>query len=628
MSEGDAGASEPSPSPRPASRGARLRAWARRATSDRWHLGAVALAVMTMLGVTLGVLAPMLARFDTYGFHDWDFSSSARYITVLSLKRYHEAPFWQPWLCGGFPSWGHYESSTNLVSPYLPVYLLADLRTALRVEILGSALTGLAGSYLFARRFTKSVALATFVAIVYTLNGRWALQTATGHTWHLQYGWTPWVFWFFDRGESTGNHLEFAYAGAVLALMVYLGALYPLPQTALALGVYALLLAVARRRLRPLIGVAVAGVTAVGLGAAKLFAVLDGLGRVPRLIESKEVIGLRELVVMMTEPKQSYYTPRPIAVPAYGWHEWGIYVGSFAFACLIVGLFSARGARENALRFLGLLFLLLGFGAFHEHSPWALLHKLPIFASQHVPSRFLFPMVLFLGIAFVSWASRWVDRAISSRRWLDVALLVPVIWVGVDIATVSNKPISEAFWMERPDQLPEAPLFEQHQKAAAQYKRRDWAPPILLSMFANKGVIECYGIDLNFKAIGAIAKESPDFKGNAYVAQGTGTAEVVEWSPNRATVKLHDASPDALVVYNMNWFPSWTANGKPALDYQHAVAARVPAGTDTVVFRYFPRTLKYSLPVTLLTLGALAAIIVRRRRRARARSGTDAGITE
>ncbi len=615
------------PPPPPRSPGGRVRAALRgvrervRLPADGWHAAAVLLAGALMIGMVIGVLAPMLANWHTFGFHDWDFETSARYITVLSIKRYHEGPWWHPWLCGGFPSWGHYEGSTNFISPYLPVYLLGDIRTGIRVEIIGSAITGLAGSYLLAKRFTKSVALATFVAVVYTLNGRWALQAATGHTWHLQYGWTPWVFWFFDRGEESGRWGNFVGAGAVLALMVYMGAIYPLPQTALALGLYAVLIAVVRRRVRPIGGVALAGVTALGLGAMKLFAVLDGLKQSPRLIQSTEVIGLRELVVMMTEPHQSYYTPKPIAVPAYGWHEWGIYIGSAAFVCLVLGFLFARGPRENALRLLGLLYLLLGFGAFNQHAPWALLHKLPIFSSQHVPSRFLYMMVLFFALAFVAWAARWVDRALLARRWLDLLLLLPVIWIGVDIATVSNKPISEAFWMEKPDNIQRADIFEQHLHPAAQYKRRDWAPPILLSMFANKGVIECYGIDPHFKGVGAIAAESPNYKGRAYIEEGEGSAEVVKWSPNSATVKVHGAKPGALVVYNMNWFPSWTANGKPALDYDHAVAARLTPGTDTVVFRYFPRTLKFSIPVTLLTLGLIIGIPLYRRRRARRRDG-------
>src|SRR5262245_11141512 len=109
------------------------------------------LAAVFVLVVALGsLLVPMLKDFSTYGFHDWDVETAYRYITTLSIKEYGEGPWWHPWLCGGAPAWGYVEGASNLVSPYLPLYLLADIRTAIRLEVLGQALLALGGAYLFA----------------------------------------------------------------------------------------------------------------------------------------------------------------------------------------------------------------------------------------------------------------------------------------------------------------------------------------------------------------------------------------------------------------------------------------------------------------------------------------------
>jgi hypothetical protein len=127
--------------------------------------------------------------------------------------------------------------------------------------------------------------------------------------------------------------------------------------------------------------VTVAGIAAFGLAAPKLFATADQMSRIPRLIESTEVIGPGALFAMLTTPDQRYGV-RSADVPAYNWHEWGIYVGAGGFAILLVALF-ARGVRGQAYKLLGLLCLVLGFGAFHPLAPWALLHRVPVFASQH-----------------------------------------------------------------------------------------------------------------------------------------------------------------------------------------------------------------------------------------------------
>jgi hypothetical protein len=384
------------------------------------------------------------------------------------------------------------------------------------------------------------------------------------------------------------------------AYLVYAGGIYPLPQTALLLGLYALAVAGFERKLWPLTHVAVSGIVALGLAAPKLFAIADYMRGAPRLIESRETIGLAELLVMLTDRTQRYGS-RPVRVPAYNWHEWGLYVGAGGLGCLLFALLFARGARGQPLKLCGALCLLLGFGAFHEYSPWALLHQVPPFSSQHVPSRFHYLMVFFLGLAFVdtvgprldSWASRW--------RWLDALLLLPLALFLSDLVSVNQVPFSQAFWMRAPDVIPEAALFEHRLNPEVQYRERDWAAPVLLAMFANRGVIHCYGADPELEPA-ARAADAPGYRGRAFVSDGPGKAEVVEWTPNRAVVRVQGAQPGALVAYNMNFDPSWSANGEPAENLGGLVAARLRPGEDTVTFRYFPRTFAYSLPLFLLTL--------------------------
>jgi hypothetical protein len=562
----------------------------------------IVLACGVLLGCLLYVLAPMLADFSTYGFHDWDVASAYRYITVLSLREHGEGPWWHPFLCGGVPAFGYVEGATNLISPYLPFYLLFDIRTAIRVEVVGQALLALSGAYLFASRFTKSVALCALLAALFVLNGRFAFQAASGHTWHLGYALMPWAFYFFERAHASGRLSTAVWSGVAIALQCYLGAIYPLPHTALFLALYAFLLAFASKTLRPLALFSVAGSSAAGLAAPKLLAVLDHMQAVPRLIESKEVIGFSELFVMLLQPEQRF-GERPVPVPAYNWHEWGIYVGFGGVLVLCAGLLFATGRRENVLKVLGVTCLLLGFGAFHELAPWALLHELPIFASQHVPSRFHFSMLLFLGAAFVGFAARRLDPAIERRPHVDALMLIPVALLAWDMARYSRIPFEQAFWMRAPSQIPRAESFRHRTLPPVQYLRRDWAAPILLSMFANTGVIRCYGVDPNFVP-GARAADKPGYSGLVHVAEGQGVAKLVEWTPNRAVVEVSGATPSALVVYNMNYDPSWRANGEPALEWHGVSAKRLESVNERVEFHYFPRTLRYSWVFVLVALAA------------------------
>lgn len=562
-----------------------------------WRWLPAFLAGVLLVGALLVVLHPMLADFSTYGFHDWDVETAYRYITTVSLRA-GEGPWWHPWLCGGVPGFGYPEVASNLVSPYLPLYLWADLRTAIRLEVLGQGLCGLAGTYVFASALTRSVALRALLAALFILNGRWALQAAVGHTWHLQYALMPWAFYCFERSLSSGSRRWAAGAGLAMAICAYWGGIYPLPHTGLLLGLYALLRAAFERSTRPLVSVAIAGVSALGLGAPKLVAIADQMSQIPRLIESNEVIGPAALWTMLTAPDQRYGV-RAADVPAYNWHEWGIYVGT-GVSVLVLALF-ARGSRGWSYKIVGLLCFLLGFGAFHPLAPWALLHRLPMFASQHVPSRFLMPMLLMLGAAFVVLAAEWVDPRVARRPWLDAALLVPVALLAWDMARYSQTPFRQAFWMVAPETIERIPIFEQRRDPPTAYVRRDWAQPILLAMFANTGVLQCYGVDPNFKP-GAVPRGDRHYRGLAFVDDDTGTATVVDWGPSHAVVEVEGAARGSLLVYDMNYDPSWSANGEPALSERGLVAARLGGGRERVELRYFPRTFRWSVPVALLAV--------------------------
>src|SRR5882672_7785900 len=135
------------------------------------------------------VTSPIWKDTSLWGGHDWDSCTAFRYLVVKSLKSYHQFPFWNPYGGGGYTAWGYVESDTNVVSPWLPFYLLLDLRRALRVEVTGMALFSAVGTWFLAGRFTSSVAGRVFACALFVVNGRWALQATSGHSWHWYFAW-------------------------------------------------------------------------------------------------------------------------------------------------------------------------------------------------------------------------------------------------------------------------------------------------------------------------------------------------------------------------------------------------------------------------------------------------------
>ena len=76
----------------------------------------------------------------------------------------------------------------------------------------------------------------------------------------------------------------------------------------------------------------------------------------------------------------------------------------------------------------------------------------------------------------------------------------------------------------------------------------------------NIGVLDCYGYPVppRVAGIGAIGTEESGYAGEAYAADASGTpspgsATVVAWRPNAATVRPTQPRAGELLVYNMSF---------------------------------------------------------------------------
>jgi hypothetical protein len=593
-----------------------------------WLLVSIA-GLLVVAWHTVRTIAPVLVRPGLVGHHDWDQAEALRYLTVKSLRVFHAFPSWNPYACGGHPAWAGADGDPNVVSPLLPVYLLLPFATALHVEIVVFLIAAVVGAWLVASRFTRSPGVRALAAIVFALDGRWALQLAGGHLWHLTYALVPWVLFFLDRAIGADASLgpprrgNVVWAGACLALMVYAGGAYPWPQTVLLLGVYALWLTVATRTLWPLTALALTSAVAFGLAAPKLLPVLDILARYPRVTLAAVRLSPEGLSGALLDPDQTFKVSGP-GVAADSWFEVGIYVGTAAAAWLVLGALSAGGRREQPLRALAIVFVALSLGPFHEYAPWTIARQLPVLATQAMPSRWMLLAVLATACAAAGASERALTHAGRMRLGIEVALVVAVAWIGFDITTVARRPLLEELTLPvsaAPDST--APFVTQTKLPAALQPPDPWAPASLPAERANLGTIECNtfpglsnyaaiattmpAYDGRPSGIGARGREDPDYKGEAFLVEGRGVARIVAWAPGAVTVQVEGAQPGDHVVLNQNWDPGWSVRGADAWSYRNAIAATLKNGTATVRFTYGSRLAWLGVLLLLATVSALVA---------------------
>ena len=588
-------------------------------------------ALIAVPAMVLLVVSPLLARPFTLGQHDWDQMNTQREVVVQTVLRFHQFPFWDPYTCGGHPAWGSLESAPVAISPWLPAYLLAPLPIAIRIEIIVSALVGALGALRLASRFTASRAVQALFTVVTVVNSRWAMQIASGHTWHLLYGLLPWVLYLFDRAIDPATPRRSAVrdviaAAACVAIMVFGDAIYPVPHTALLLVVYAAVVARRTRSLRPLYALASLGAVAVGLSAPKLLPLFERLSRFPRIIKSDEGIWPQYIPAIFTWRVGDYAASAEF-VGGSMWHEWGLYLGWPALVGLVAGIAVSRGPRERALKWAGYLMLSFALlGGVHPLTPWRLLHLLPLFKSQHVPSRWLYVAVTALACCAASGAERWLRGLGQRRAALEALLGLAAVAIAIDLGTVARESIAESFVNPVPA-VPGAvgPFHLVHRLAP----QPDYAPGLwdirtLPGVLSNVGTLECdtdTGLHSQLRdpegrmaGVGAYADNDPDYRGEAYVAERAATATVTSFTPNEVRVRVDGAQPGDHVVLNQNWDPGWTADGLATSPLRDAVATVARAPAQAIVFRYRPRSLGLGLVACGLTLAAIAVALARTRR--------------
>jgi hypothetical protein len=586
-------------------------------------------AMLAVPAMVLLVVSPLLAHPWTFGQHDWDQMNTQREVVVKTILRFHQFPLWDPYECGGHPAWGSLESDPIVVSPWLPAYLLAPLPIAIRVEIVLSALWGAAGCWLLASRFTRSVALRALLTIAVAVNSRWALQLAAGHTWHLLYAFLPWTLYLFDRAidvdaPASRARRDLVLAAVCIATMVYGDGIYPVPHTAFLLAVYAAVVARSTRSWRPIRSFVAVGAIAMGLAAPKLLPLYEELQRYPRHIASEEAIFPQDIVRILTL-RFGDYLGRASFINGM-WHEWGLYLGWLGLGLLVAGVVASRGPRERALKWAAFVMILFVIGGFHQLTPWRLFHLLPLFKSQHVPSRWLYPAVVALGCAAVSGGERWLARAGERRALFEVVLGFTAVAVALDMGIVARMPIAQSFVNPAPRMDNQLAPFHMVHRLPPQGGYQACLPEdvaTLPGVFDNVGTLECdtyAGVHMSHRdeegrmpGVGAWGDDDAQYRGEAYVAEGGATANVVSWTPNDVEVRVERAHPGDHVVLNQNWDPGWLADGAPAIAYRDAVALVLDAPAQTVHFRYWPRSLGWGLALFGVTAGSVALWLLRRR---------------
>ncbi|MGC4067025.1 MAG: hypothetical protein QM784_20790 [Polyangiaceae bacterium] len=543
---------------------------------------------------------------------DWDRHLSYLEGAANSVLEHGEPPYWNPYPCGGVPRLAHPES--NIYTPFYVFTLVMSPNQAVRWLIGAHHVIAVVGTWLLAlshlRRRGGTPLAAPLGACLFAACSVFPLHMAEGHFEWMPAAYVPWIVYFFERSLRSGRLHHAIYAGAGFGLMIGEGATYPTTHTAVFMAAYGGLLCLSERRWRPFFATTITLVSGVFLAGPKVVPMAEFLSRRPRHIGSPEELPLQGVFQTLTA-----HTPPPAPWWAWAWHEFGHYVGMLGLALAVFGAL-VGGKRARMLAIVALLFLVLGAGSFAPWAPWSLLHELPGFSSQHVPSRFIIGAILPLAVLAALGLGALLGPQSTSRRWMGCLVFTFMLltdqWVvRHDIFHPIQCP---------PAEEPELPRPNDKFITLSTTPHNTDCRPLAAAARDHVAVIEAYEPlcpredqgSYNGRQEGLLHKGDPAYRGEAWLEPDAGAVRLVKQTDNRFVFRI-DANRPSVLTVNQNGDTGWAVNdpacGKPYIDEKKRLALRVPAGKRTIAIRYTPPRLGLGIGLAVATL--LAFLVLR-----------------
>jgi hypothetical protein len=539
----------------------------------------------------LAFASPVLARFSGIGVvDDWNRLLDMQWVPFYTVSHFHQIPLWNPYECGGVPMLGNPQS--RFLSPFFLLHLLFGPVIGFHLEIILHLAIAWSGGYVLARVQGLSPLASTLCGSIYAGSSWFPLHLAEGHEVYLASLYLPWIVALLWLCFSERILIPAAGSGLLIALTVGEGGVYQVLLAVVLVALLGLTLAVLYRSFWPITALAIFAAFSAGFAAFKLLPDFSMMHTYTRAWDSFDSTSFRLICIALFSRVQDL--ERVHSDGQWGFWEYGAYIGPLA---VILALFGAakypRAAAPWVVACVVLLTLATGESA--QYSPWSLLHQLPVFSSSRVPSRFLVPFTLAVGV-LASFGSEAILKRFKTWGVYAVSLTLCVMLVDFWQVSVPNLGWVVAGGM--PNLVAASSSFRQVRDQSNNH--------MLEASLADEGSLNCY----EYTAIGTPAAgfNEPTYRGEQYLL-GAGSVTLSRWTPNRLEYAV-DAPAPAVMVVNQNYDPWWRVTSGPgdAFSQDGLLAVRVPAGKSQIVLRYISMAAIVGAVISILT--ALAAFVL------------------
>lgn len=537
----------------------------------------------------------VINRHGIFRGEDWDYFAQSYEAARQSILRFHQFPWWNPWMNGGQPLFAN--PQFGLISIQTPLVLLFGTVAGLHYSMLVYYLLGFWGLYLLLQRIgSKTRGITALLSYIWVFSTFAAWHLGGGQLTFGIYLLAPWALLTTLNIYKKRGWLWF---GLVASLMLLSAAHYITVEILIICGlvaIFQILRQVRAQHIRTfraafpvLLPYLLATAVIIVLCGVRLFYTFQFIHQYPRLEPLDPAVPLKLFIAALTfrhpiDPTSLH--PVVNGVGPYGWSEYANYLGLGTLA-LFAYLVIRRFERLSAIKLSEWLLLgsiglatLLSLGAFAGWSPFSILHHFPIFNQMRVPSRF----ICWFGLGVILYLARLPRKPI-------IYLLLVINVVDVFLASYPILNYNQRAY--RPN--------SHFSNSFEQYEFFETNPA--LGQIGIMNIQDFRLLRATHQNIGEIYAYEPILNiGEYYYLPGpvlcginhgcnfvrTNNATVTQWTPQRITLKRTGDGP---IQLNMNPGNVWYVNGKQAfpgyriLELQKSFTINDPSQNLTVAFR-------------------------------------------
>lgn len=549
---------------------------------------------------------------------DWDLGFFYHYLPYITIHYFKEFPLWNPYSLGGIPYLANPHSNT--LTPFYIFYLITNPFIAIRLEIWAHLLMGMIGMYFLAKHFVKESYMAFMSMIIFAFSGWYSFHMYIGHKTFTAAMYLPLIFYFYIKDDKL---FRYNILCAFFISLTYLdGGPYVFMQSFLVIGFTCLFFIITNYKndwihwryiLVNIISRTVITVTlSACLCAIKLLPAIyvnDGIRKV-KDISGYSIVGLIYYLTHIQKLRdylKVYHSDLRQGIHYSDWEN-ETYIGLIALIFIAIGFYKYF-KKYLLISYLSIVFLILSLGnnvprfmkcddLKYGCTPWDLIHLLPGYDSMRVTMRFKWVFLMFLSI-YVGLGFSFIYNYLIKKNFNKIVTFTFMLLLALTnlylLMEFNYNRFSDGFFKiddyhkEYTEKL-NFPFAQTEAKNISMSK----------SILNNKGVVNAYEPAPHTSYV--IANTDPKYKGEFYLKDNFGKAQLLSWSPNKFSVRINVISDDYLIV-NQNYAYGWKVKEDRSVENSTGlISVKVSPNDKIINFYYLPNTFIIGTIISLCTL--------------------------